>query len=347
MRHAVTMLYYKGMVDKMVCDEGLNKGRIKWIDIIKGICIVFVMLSHSYPPDDYRRFFTPFFLTMFFFASGYTFSTKNRFRDFILGKIYHLVCPVFLLGSIRIIGMRIMGVGNLMEGLKGLLLQISCQKDEMWFVSCLFTSCMLLYLLIRINRRVFHNLNHNILLLCEAILFLLLGYFIILILHWRIVWEFEIACIMLLYMVLGYIYKGKEVVYPKFVQGILFILYCAVLILIKNDVDIHAEVFPYPTVFIISSFLIVLPIIELSKWIEKTKMAQAFVFLGQNSLFYFAFSGFVREIFIRIIDSTMTMDPHIESLLCTLSMIVVLIIPAMITRKYFPWLVGVKKDRFI
>lgn len=61
MRHAVTMLYYKGMVDKMVCDEGLNKGRIKWIDIIKGICIVFVMLSHSYPPDDYRRFFTPFF----------------------------------------------------------------------------------------------------------------------------------------------------------------------------------------------------------------------------------------------------------------------------------------------
>ena len=116
---------------------------------------------------------------------------------------------------------------------------------------------------------------------------------------------------------------------------------------IKNDVDIHAEVFPYPTVFIISSFLIVLPIIELSKWIEKTKMAQAFVFLGQNSLFYFAFSGFVREIFIRIIDSTMTMDPHIESLLCTLSMIVVLIIPAMITRKYFPWLVGVKKDRFI
>ena len=135
MRHAVTMLYYKGMVDKMVCDEGLNKGRIKWIDIIKGICIVFVMLSHSYPPDDYRRFFTPFFLTMFFFASGYTFSTKNRFRDFILGKIYHLVCPVFLLGSIRIIGMRIMGVGNLMEGFKGLLLQISCQKDEMWFVS--------------------------------------------------------------------------------------------------------------------------------------------------------------------------------------------------------------------
>lgn len=111
---------------------------------------------------------------MFFFASGYTFSTKNRFRDFILGKIYHLVCPVFLLGSMRITGMRIMGVGNLMEGLKGLLLQISCQKDEMWFVSCLFTSSMLLYLLIRINRRVFYNIDQNILLLCEAILFLML-----------------------------------------------------------------------------------------------------------------------------------------------------------------------------
>ena len=146
---------------------------------------------------------------------------------------------------------------------------------------------------------------------------------------------------MLLYMVLGYIYKRKEVVYPKFVQVLLFFLYCAILILIKNDVDIHAEIFPKPMFFIISSLLIVFPIVELSKWIQKTKMAQVFVFLGQNSLFYFAFSGFVREIFIRIIDSTMTMDPHIEYLLCTLSMIVVLIIPAMITRKYFPWLVGV------
>ena len=59
--------------------------RIKWLDIIKGICISFVMLSHSYSPDDYRRFFTPFFLSMFFFASYYWSSRL----DFMLGRVVY------------------------------------------------------------------------------------------------------------------------------------------------------------------------------------------------------------------------------------------------------------------
>ena len=320
-----------------------NDKRIKWIDIVKGICIVFVMLSHSNPPDDFRRFFTPFFLTMFFFASGYTFSTKKRFKEFISGKVYHLVCPLLLLGTIRVVGMNVMSGGNLLESFKGLLLQISCQGDELWFVSCLFTTSMLLYLLIQINKKLFKN-NHLLALLFESVIFLLIGYSIILLLHQRIIWEFEIACIMLLYMVLGYICKRKESYFPTnegMISIVFFIIYCLILVLNKNDVDIHAEMFPNPLVFNISALLMIIPIIELSKWIEKTKMANLFIFLGQNSLFYFAFSGIIREIFIRFVNFEMA--PHIASILCTCFMIVILIIPAKITRTYFPWLVGAKK----
>ena len=319
--------------------------RIKWLDIMKGICILFVMLSHSYPPDDYRRFFTPFFISMFFFASGYTFSIKSGFKEFIIGKIYHLMCPLFMLGTVRILGMKLLGDINLFESFKGLLLQISCQKDEMWFVSCLFTASLLLYICIHINKRIFSKMDQKVVLVCEAVLFGLIGYYIILFMQVRIIWEFEIACIMLLYMALGYLYKNNEIRYPKYIPYVLFFLYCTQLLFIKNDVDIHSEYFYNPIAFIISSLLIIIPMIELAKQLERTKMARPLVFLGQNSLIYFAFSGFVREIYRYIIHIFGKLDPHIDSLLCTLTMAVVLIIPAIIINKYTPWLVGKNNRR--
>lgn len=321
--------------------------RIKWLDIIKGICILFVMLSHSYPPDDYQCFFTPFFISMFFFASGYTFSIKSGFKEFIIGKIYHLICPLFLLGTVRILGMKLLGDIDLFESFKGLLLQISCQKDEMWFVSCLFTASLLLYICIRINKRILYKMNQKVVLLCEAVLFGVMGYYIILFMQVRIIWEFEIACIMFIYMALGYLYKNSEVRYPQYTPFVLFFLYCAQLLLVKNDVDIHSEYFYNPIAFIVSSLLIIIPMIELAKYLERTIMVRPLVFLGQNSLFYFAFSGFVREIFRYVINIFGKLDSHIESLLCTLTMVVVLIIPAIMVNKYTPWLVGKYNFNFL
>ena len=183
-------------------------------------------------------------------------------------------------------------------------------------------------------------MNQKVVLLCEAVLFGMIGYYIIFFMQVRIIWEFEIACIMFLYMALGYLYKNSEVRYPKYIPYVLFFLYCIQLLLIKNDVDIHSEYFYNPIAFIISSILIIIPMIELAKHLERTKMVRPFVFLGQISLFYFAFSGFVREIFSYIMNIFGKLDPHVESLLCTLTMVVVLIIPAIMINKYTPWLVG-------
>ncbi len=38
-----------------------NVRRVQWLDILKGILSFFVILSHSYPKECYRNFFTPFF----------------------------------------------------------------------------------------------------------------------------------------------------------------------------------------------------------------------------------------------------------------------------------------------
>lgn len=317
--------------------------RIEWIDIIKGICILFVMLSHSNPPAVYRHFFTPFFLTMFFFVSGYTFSTKNSFKEFLTCKIKHLVIPLFALGSIRIIGMSILGLADPLQGFKGLLLQISCQNDEMWFVSCLFTASMILYALLRFNGK-YQNHHKEFLLISEAILFIIIGYSLMLVFHVRLIWEFEIACIMLLYMVLGYLFKRtNQVSLSKLLSPVLFLIYASIVFLLPNDVDIHAEVFTNPLLFNVNTLLIILPVIDLAKKLDKTVLRKPLIFLGQNSLFFFAFSGIVRETFVKILHVFIVLNPYIESILCTVVMTIVLILPASFTRKYIPWIVGASK----
>mgnify|MGYP007112703159 CR=1 FL=1 len=46
--------------------------RIEWLDMARGICMLFVMISHlEICPIIYKIVFGPVFLSMFFFISGY------------------------------------------------------------------------------------------------------------------------------------------------------------------------------------------------------------------------------------------------------------------------------------
>lgn len=318
--------------------------RVKWIDIIKGICIIFVMLDHSYPPDDYVTFFTPFFLTMFFFASGYTFSLKKSFMEFFIKKVYHLLVPLFSLGCIRVLGMSVLGMTDLRVGLLGLLLQINCMHDELWFISCMFTASLILYGIIKLSQIVCRLSNHSysadICILVSSVFLGLIGYWDILFLHIRFVYELELACIMTFYYALGYLYKRYEFSLSKSISKIFclvsFLVYLLLISVVDYKVDIHMEVFGSPALFAFSSFIIILPFVQIAQLIESTRSSRFFEFMGQNTLFYFAFSGFIRVILDKIV--YFSIDPHIYSILCTMCMVVALIIPAKLIKKWTPWL---------
>lgn len=60
-----------------------NKGRLGWLDIGKGIAMLFIMMSHTvWVPDIYCHFFKPIYLSFFFCASGYVFSLGKDFSSF-------------------------------------------------------------------------------------------------------------------------------------------------------------------------------------------------------------------------------------------------------------------------
>ncbi len=330
-----------------------ESGRIVWLDDLKGFLILFVLLSHSYPPIAYRRFFTPFFLTMFFFVSGYTFSVKDRFPLFFVKKCKRLVLPLFLLGGIRmsvsfILYDRGKGMSLFLERLKGLLLQRSGHYDEMWFISCLFVSCMIFYGILtaasKISSQSKMPVLQNALILLFSFCCLLAGFFVIYGLKVKLPWETELALIMTMYTATGYLYRQYEKAFDThrktFILLLSVVFYTFCVPMLGDDIDIHMEKFASPVLFLFLSFLITFPVLYLCKALSRTMLNRPLSFLGQNTLFYFAFGGFIRILFYAAADRMGLSNEFLLSAMCALVTAALLALPAHLVHERLPWLIG-------
>ena len=326
--------------------------RILWLDNLKGFLILFVLLSHSLPPLCYRHFFTPFFLTMFFFVSGYTFSIQDRFFVFLRKKCRRLLLPLFFLGGTRLLASIVLfdsgkRLSMFPRRLAGLFLQRSGIYDEMWFLSCLFVSCMIFYGILTAASRITdtRSSEHRLIFLFSSVC-LLLGFFIIYALKIKLPWETELALVMTEYTALGYLYRQYEAVVDAWKKTpLLFccVFYAFLTFRLEDDTDIHMETFGNPFLFLFLSFLIILPVLYLCKALSKTRLHGILSFLGQNTLFYFAFGGFIRIFFYAVTDRFGFHNPYLLSILCALITAALMAVPAQIVHTYFPWMIGLSK----
>lgn len=336
------------IMEESTCKEGIGE-RIGWLDVLKGILILFVMLSHNYPADIYRRFFTPFFLTTFFFVSGYTFSEKESFCRFVHNRVNRLLQPFFVLGVIRIgLAYLINREENkyVQQYIIGFILQRNCEYDEMWFVSCLFTCSFLFYGLRHLSRKLSSTYQYGIL-LCISVLFMLFGMADMCIYKIKYLWEFEIACMMVFYMALGCVYKEYQYVIESKMEcaslvTVFIIIYVISVFAIENQVDIHAEQFAYPILFIVMSIIVLIPALYLVKRIHMSYWNRILGFMGRNTLFYYAFSGIIRVVLYTVLERVGIYDEYVVPVMCTFLSAIVLAFPAQYVKENMPWAVGGK-----
>ena len=327
-----------------------NKTRLQWLDIMKGILIFFVILSHSYPDQVSERFFTPFFLTMFFWVGGYTFSIKDSFKTFIISKLKHLVIPLFILGGLRIIILSVLqGFEALPERLLGLVLQRDLIYDEMWFLSCLFMAELFMYFLVRLLKNIKNTKGGYIALLSSGIILMVLGYLEIEFIGYKIFWEIELALIMVFYTACGYVWRksGEKtgILLKLPIVLILFAGYIALWLLIPNDVNIHSENLGNFPLFFLESIIIMPVIIFICTKLEGHIPGKIFSLLGVNSLFFFAFGGFGREIFYRLTDVIGLARSPWQAYACTVFTFALMTGPAILFRKWFPFAVGLIRKK--
>lgn len=133
--------------------------RIDWIDVAKGIGMICVILAHveeSYVKVPLYTFHMP----LFFFLSGYLFSTKSSFKEFFLNKCRRILIPYFVLGAILIAFDIYWSCRSAIAGMPWVLNKDYARYDitslftqerflTLWFIACLFWLSLLFYVLVR------------------------------------------------------------------------------------------------------------------------------------------------------------------------------------------------------
>lgn len=216
----------------------MNRERIHFIDIAKGIGIVWVIVGHGcgFPWGFY--YVTASYMALFFFASGYVYSLKENLKKDILSRLKGLLIP-YITYSFLLIGLtNIFGIQKNSENLKksiiGMLYSRSrlwyldtgnnvtffdSYNDSLWFITCMIITSIFFILLVRksdVSKRFFiFSIIFYIVMTC------LLSKIPIL-----LPWSIDTAFIGALFMMLGYRCRVKE-----WISNITLSKYCYLLLI--------------------------------------------------------------------------------------------------------------------
>lgn len=338
--------------------------RIAWVDIIKYICILMVMLAHLESNTNlWSVFYSPFALMAFFFVSGYVYRPQHDFKTFFYKKCRQLLVPwlVFSVGNIVLSQIYSFNEhSDIFSELFWNFLQIRGKGDEIWFVAALFVSFIPFYFCINWYESgkkgaaiaavsgswvlSFISTLYSRLMPAES-------------LPWdssALPWHIEYIFQAMFYMVLGYVFKKRmESRFDQFntvnARIAVWVLYLALGYLRyfnPMQIPLLADIF-YEYV------LQLLGIAAVVMTAKKIRPNRYISYVGRNTLIYFALHGkaysaiqillkrTVGEIYGAILANTAASS--VFALAFSLLLSVILMVPAYIINRYFPWIMGRRK----
>ena len=347
---------------KRYFDEQDRKKRIGWVDIAKFIGIFFVMLSHFEScPSFLREFFTPFYLAIFFFCSGYTYRHREGFSAFFRKKVRQLVLPWFIYSNLNIILSNIKSFKHHRSGftteLFRNLLQIRYYDERLWFIPALFSAYLAFYFVIRWYEK--KKDRGQLLLLCAVLAFLRKLYKQFMnpeLLPWKLInlpWHIDYIPTALLFMVLGYLFRDVEAPFDEKLDLKWKLLIAAVYLLLVYVPYMGDISFVWFADFFYDHLCHILGIILIIMIAKKIPAYKILLYIGSNTLIYFCLHNkaitalevcFKR--FLSGLYQTVTANPLLSALFCaamTAIVALLLIIPTAFINRCLPWTVGRKK----
>lgn len=124
----------------------MESKRIEYIDLMKGICIVLIILLHcgiTFQNERLDNMFRDFRIPLYFFLSGLFFKEYGGFGDFCIKKINKLLIPYIFFVCITVV-FWISHCFNVIDFIYYLL--IKPYNYPLWFLQCLFFTYILYYI---------------------------------------------------------------------------------------------------------------------------------------------------------------------------------------------------------
>jgi acyltransferase len=195
--------------------SSLNK-RFEYVDILKGIGILFVVLAHfSITPNFLKVYIYSFHMPLFFFISGYLLKIKPNVssKDIFLKKIKSLLIPylwfelilfIFTLSMTFVSNKVIKFPDYLISVFYGNKLYDENYMGALWFLLCLCVTEIIFYYL-------YSTVKNRLLLTFIIISLSIFGYYYSTLSLIRLPFTLEISFIAISFYGLGYVFRGSNI----------------------------------------------------------------------------------------------------------------------------------------
>lgn len=322
------------------------KQHLNWIDVSRGMAFLMVIYSHlKYCEPGLMKYFSPIFLTTFFFVSGYLFKEGCRFSQVFEQRTRTLLWPFLILGGSMISINQVVTFNEpipLVERVKGLLYQ-NGEHQLLWFIAAIYVYSLVFYWIERWTGEIRRLVIMGILLFVVNVAYSI---------WWMgpsLPWHVTNAGFGCFYMAMGKAYKHYEVRIDRWMTGRMIMLCTVVYIGVMSIID-HSFSFDGSRWGIDSMSITMLGVFVVVYISKKTVLEhnRFLLFVGANTLFYFAFHGKVysllqvvmgKLLIMRGIVHTFTLDFTL-GIVITLLDALILIPLAMLVNRYFPWILG-------
>lgn len=314
------------------------KERITYIDVAKGICMLLIMCAHIGVPIDIPRAHAAQ-TTTFFMLSGYFFSIKGNFKDFMKKNVNSILIPfvIFYLFSYALfyLGKRFVPGFTSMTAAKGILDCVTQKQyfnGPLWFLLSLFWIRLITYGIIKCSKN--EIIQFVLAILCTGGGYLLGHY------HIDIPLSFDSALSAVLVFYVGYLLKKYSVLerYNKVESGIFAIIFYISCITIPGAIENSINRFSgsFVAVIYISLVLSVALILFSKCFLSWSKVLS---FIGRNTMWLMCTHHLVYRP-VKLGFDRLAINGDFNAILTFLITLTLCCLTAPIVEKYLPRLIG-------
>lgn len=325
----------------------LNK-RVEWIDILKGIGIIYVVIGHANNNQMLSRYINSFHMPLFFLISGYLFnhSKYENIIIFIKKKFKTLILPYCIFA---IIGMVFQFSFREMleiqfykrQVLYGIITTNGIWNGPIWFLVCLFFVEILYYLLTSQDNKYIQNIG--------VLLFSLIGYLLSNHFEVMLIWRLNTAFTALLFFHIGNIFKTKKNLNLNIAKAIIisisaFLISIFVAMKLNTLVIVSRGQYGNYFYFHIAALAGVIFYITLSKAIDKIYILNKILsYLGKNSIVIMSLH-WIPLVFIPYI--TREQFNYTPNMFIRTIMVLIVLLPFIaVINSYFPCIIGKPRNK--
>lgn len=274
-----------------------TKERIEWIDLLKGVGIILVLLGHAIFPQYLRIILYSFHMPLFFFLSGITLNVNIEFKSYMVKRVRGILVPLVFFSIIHITVCDVlynaivggnMKITQALSNFPGIILQFreGYFSTAFWYLICLFVSEVTLYFICKLSEKI----QRLIILVGLVLTYLYLKYIGIL-----LPWCLEITFVALTFMCMGRYYTNHKEVIDKFTplySSIVYAFICISTAIINannfiggNTVNMADSSYGNFSLFFISATSGILMLLSIFKNLDVSWRSVRYI--GRNSIIYY------------------------------------------------------------